>query len=678
MPVIGFDSIVATDQGIGPSDDEAAIPAAAPERDNAWDETGDINNTVSFPTPSAPSRFVDKDQDEHGDTDNTVSFPTPSSSSRQLHIRPGHAADCTSPAKASAMVAASAADEPLAKPSRRLSVSIQTGVNWLQRVGSKRESTEAGAAPALTNSPGGSSRRFSMNFGSPILQSSRTVNIPSADTDASTAEGSATGVLSPGSSHRRFSMFPSQAVSDPGGSQANPGRRFSMLSPVANLFSASPVAPANGDSNVPVVPGSSMIGGAGAGFRLPRRKSDRQNQTSSANKEGKSVAELSDQSDCTPESEERHPAVSAGPPVAREPDSPSSPTSPTSPFSRRPSAKERRGSSLLLLRRDSGSAPRRLSLRRRSSSSKADGLSRPESSIVHKRWRRAVIFAAISVRWRQLYHDHMESESSPKHDVMVVPISAKKPCDDDEEQKSALDDNGPALGTTAAPSRSPRDETEPFEDGAAALMPSAVFHVNLAALKVGNEEDVEHDYEDGCEIVHAGKNVGRIVKRLGQGRFGPVYELKLPDGSLCGLKTISETGMDSARRRRLRQQLTTDASTCFACGRSESLASVQKMIVPLAKVPTNAQGLLILCDLAESDLHATMHSGNVTNGELDLDYAGKLYTSLASMWSIESIVLQVYTAFEYLHGRGIMHLDFCPEKVLLTSGGLVKLTDYGE
>ena len=194
-------------------------------------------------------------------------------------------------------------------------------------------------------------------------------------------------------------------------------------------------------------------------------------------------------------------------------------------------------------------------------------------------------------------------------------------------------------------------------------------------------------YEDGFRITQGGDDIGTISRRLGSGSFGTVYLFNLASRrgatglarfarpgvqQQCAAKAVSEKFAAGERRLTLEKQLAVECSIGFAMGRTPLTASVIRMIVPnLPDLETNVRGLLLLCDLVDSgDLEEAMGK----------DYrGGTLYSDDgAARWPLESITLQIYLGFHFMHNRGILHQDFKPANLMLNSDGLVKITDFGQ
>lgn len=153
-------------------------------------------------------------------------------------------------------------------------------------------------------------------------------------------------------------------------------------------------------------------------------------------------------------------------------------------------------------------------------------------------------------------------------------------------------------------------------------------------------------YEPGHIIVHDGAHVGTIVRRLGQGNYGTVYLLRRPDGTECAAKAIRED-ISEKNRVETEKMLAVEVSVGFALGKSALIASVISMVVPLPGVESTAKGMLLLCDLVEEAMH--------TNPVKE-DYKGFLYTDEGmARWPLASLTLQLFTAFDHVHGRGVIH-----------------------
>ena len=115
----------------------------------------------------------------------------------------------------------------------------------------------------------------------------------------------------------------------------------------------------------------------------------------------------------------------------------------------------------------------------------------------------------------------------------------------------------------------------------------------------------------------------------------------------------------------------------FACARAVGIASVIDAIIP--EPGASEGGLMLICVFVDGgDLEEAMHSGAKKNGRLVEDYDGVLYKDEGmKVWPIISIMLQIFQAFDHIHGRGIIHQDFKPANLMLQKDGIVKVADFG-
>ena len=179
----------------------------------------------------------------------------------------------------------------------------------------------------------------------------------------------------------------------------------------------------------------------------------------------------------------------------------------------------------------------------------------------------------------------------------------------------------------------------------------------MAEMQSSLTEESTGDYNDGEVIYFAGQPVGTIIKRLGQGAMGTVYEFELSETrKRCALKSV-RGDLDAKTRTELEKGLTSEVGIVFAAGRSTQVAGVIQVIAPLSGIETNAKGVLLCCDLVEGgDLEEVVHSGKRKFGRLVKDYKGELYSDAgAKMWPLGNILLQILKGFHHLYDRGILH-----------------------
>ena len=188
-----------------------------------------------------------------------------------------------------------------------------------------------------------------------------------------------------------------------------------------------------------------------------------------------------------------------------------------------------------------------------------------------------------------------------------------------------------------------------------AAIEQGAFHAGGLSAEEGPSAD-EMKYVDGVKILHDGKEVCEIVRRLGQGAMGTVYLGKLPaGGGQCAVKVVRED-TSTAKRMEYEQQFTAEVSISFAMGRHALIASVVGVIVPLPGVVTTAKGMLLLSDLVDGgDLEEAMSTKEAVRMEKP-DYKGKLWdTESARTWPLETITLQIFLGFAHVHSRGVIH-----------------------
>jgi len=145
-----------------------------------------------------------------------------------------------------------------------------------------------------------------------------------------------------------------------------------------------------------------------------------------------------------------------------------------------------------------------------------------------------------------------------------------------------------------------------------------------------------------------------VVKKIGAGGFGEVYEVALPSCSFkyalkrfAPQKHIAEASLlsDGELLERFSQEMRYQ-TTC-----------IHKNIVPICIVHQGASPFFVM-DLADSDL-----SSLIQNNKLSKDEKIK-------------VIFDVMAGLEFLHNRGLIHRDMKPENILLFNG-VYKISDFG-
>ena len=181
--------------------------------------------------------------------------------------------------------------------------------------------------------------------------------------------------------------------------------------------------------------------------------------------------------------------------------------------------------------------------------------------------------------------------------------------------------------------------------------------LNSKFLNGSEDGDKKCEYTNSAMIVYGGETIGEIIKRLGKGGMGAVYELRLASGKSVAAKSV-RADLKPAEQTKLEKSLAREVAIGFSAARGPQIASVIRVLIPLPGVETTIAGLLVLCDLVDGgDLEEAMHSGErKRNGELKDDYSGKLYTEHgAKTWPLASITLQIMLGLNHLHEHGIIH-----------------------
>ena len=187
---------------------------------------------------------------------------------------------------------------------------------------------------------------------------------------------------------------------------------------------------------------------------------------------------------------------------------------------------------------------------------------------------------------------------------------------------------------------------------------AADLGVLTAKISNGSEHgDKKSEYASNTMIVHDGEPVGEIIKLLGKGGMGYVYELRLANGKSVAAKSV-RADLKAAEQAKLELSLAREVAIGFSAARGPQIASVIRVLIPLPDIETTIAGLLVLCDLVDGgDLEEAMHSGKrKRGGDLEHDYSGALYTEHgANTWPLASITLQILLGLNHLHEHGIIH-----------------------
>ena len=173
----------------------------------------------------------------------------------------------------------------------------------------------------------------------------------------------------------------------------------------------------------------------------------------------------------------------------------------------------------------------------------------------------------------------------------------------------------------------------------------------------------KREYADGMKIMHDGEVVGDIIRLLGKGGMGSVYELLLADGTSRVAAKAVRTDLELSKQAQLEKDLAREVAIGFSAARGPQIASVVRVLIPLPKMKeTSTTGLLVLCDFVDGgDLEEAMHSGEPNrSGDLIEDYRGMLYSEEgAKKFPLTSITRQILLGLSHLHQRGIIHQVLC-------------------
>ena len=242
--------------------------------------------------------------------------------------------------------------------------------------------------------------------------------------------------------------------------------------------------------------------------------------------------------------------------------------------------------------------------------------------------------------------------------------------DDDEEGREGSDDPPGDRQST----RIVRSKGSVFLLNCARGAASAVNTLELGTGLGGSSSSGGTKLEAGFVAKDGESIFGTVVGFLGAGAMGFVYDFDLvlrgTNGTKrCALKTVRSTAT-TKEKVELEKALASEIAICFASGRAIGISSVIDVSVPEG----GGGSLMLACEKVDGgDLEENMHSGAKKYGNLVQDYRGKLYSDEgAATWPLISILLQIFKAFDHIHGRGIIHqvLSVCPcFSFLVTSSG---------
>ena len=107
------------------------------------------------------------------------------------------------------------------------------------------------------------------------------------------------------------------------------------------------------------------------------------------------------------------------------------------------------------------------------------------------------------------------------------------------------------------------------------------------------------------------------------------------------------------------------------------MISVRRVLPLFVDVTTNAKGMLVVLDLAGTDLKKAM--GTDGEGVLYMGEAGKPRSPREEVQRrLRSITLQLYEGLGWMHSRGVLHQDIKPENLMISEYmEHARITDYG-
>ena len=272
--------------------------------------------------------------------------------------------------------------------------------------------------------------------------------------------------------------------------------------------------------------------------------------------------------------------------------------------------------------------------------------------------------------------DDNDVESAPA-DASTPAASPKADGDCSDDDNDGDDD---AHDADRLSTRVVRTQGSVFLMGVTRGAASAVSQLELTSSSSG-----AFKYDDGFVVEYDGWTFGRVIRRLGEGAMGTVYEFDAqilgqgkvdePSHVRCACKTI-RSNASTTEKIELENSLASEVAMGFACGRAPCIASVVNVLLPQPGIETNARGLMLLCDLIiGGDLEEAMHGGATRPSE---KYLGKLYSEEGMRtWPLISLLLQIFKACVHIHSHGIIHQDIKPPNLMLCCNGVVKIADFG-
>lgn len=153
-------------------------------------------------------------------------------------------------------------------------------------------------------------------------------------------------------------------------------------------------------------------------------------------------------------------------------------------------------------------------------------------------------------------------------------------------------------------------------------------------------------------------NQYEMLEVLGKGAFGKVKKCRTPDGGIFATKQLKKSMLKRKRYGRF----------------GNALQNVQKEIAIWKKL--RHPNVVRLHEVMDDPEHDKIYLVNdfVEGGAVMPD---QLHCDPMAEERAMDIFLQCLNGLEYLHAQDVVHRDLKPGNILITGGGVAKITDFG-